>query len=165
MCGFFIILIAKELQYFKVKEFMHFVKQETLKAKLNPKWKIPHTVLERRTLCFSSYKNRKLKVKLWWAGARKRKKRAFSVLFFFSEWNFFNIYVLSQCIVHWRDFSEYTYFYITKNITSYTFLLVFKIVESLQCVLNTFFILIFFAPLAKSVSTVCYIYWPIHSKC
>ena len=27
------------------------------------------------TLCFSSYKNCKLKVKLWWVGARKRKKR------------------------------------------------------------------------------------------
>ena len=32
--------------------------------------------------------------------------------------------------------SEYTYFYILKNITSYTFLLVFKIVESPQCILE-----------------------------
>ena len=32
--------------------------------------------------------------------------------------------------------SEYTYFYVSKNITSNTFLLVFKIVESLQCILN-----------------------------
>ena len=32
--------------------------------------------------------------------------------------------------------SEYTYFYISKNIISYTFLLVFKIVESLQCILR-----------------------------
>ena len=32
--------------------------------------------------------------------------------------------------------SEYIYFYISENITSYTFLLVFKIVESLQCILN-----------------------------
>ena len=30
--------------------------------------------------------------------------------------------------------SEYTYFYISKNITSYTFLHVCKIVESLQCI-------------------------------
>ena len=30
--------------------------------------------------------------------------------------------------------SEYTYFYILKNITLYIFLLVFKIVESLQCI-------------------------------
>ena len=33
-------------------------------------------------------------------------------------------------------FSECTYFYISKKINSYTFLLVFKIVESLQCILN-----------------------------
>ena len=32
--------------------------------------------------------------------------------------------------------SEYTYFYISKNITSYTFLLGFKIVQSLQCILK-----------------------------
>ena len=28
--------------------------------KRNQKWKIPHTVLERLTLCISSFKNRKL---------------------------------------------------------------------------------------------------------
>ena len=32
--------------------------------------------------------------------------------------------------------SEYTYFYISKNITLYTFLLVFKIVENLQSILK-----------------------------
>ena len=32
--------------------------------------------------------------------------------------------------------SEYIYFYISKNITSCTFFLVFKTVESLQCILN-----------------------------
>ena len=32
--------------------------------------------------------------------------------------------------------SEYIYFYLSENITSYTLLLVFKIVESLQCILN-----------------------------
>ena len=32
--------------------------------------------------------------------------------------------------------SEYTYIYISKNISSYTFWLIFKIVESLQCILN-----------------------------
>ena len=31
--------------------------------------------------------------------------------------------------------SKYTYFYISKKITSYIFLLAFKIVESLQCIL------------------------------
>ena len=34
--------------------------------------------------------------------------------------------------------SEYIYFQISKNITSYSFLLVFKIVESLHCILNPF---------------------------
>ena len=32
--------------------------------------------------------------------------------------------------------SEYVYLYISRNITSHTFLLVFKIVESLQCILK-----------------------------
>ena len=34
--------------------------------------------------------------------------------------------------------SEYTSFYISKSITSYTFLLVLKIVESLQCILKLY---------------------------
>ena len=32
--------------------------------------------------------------------------------------------------------SEYMYVYISKNIISYTFLPIFKILESLQCILN-----------------------------
>ena len=32
--------------------------------------------------------------------------------------------------------SQYTYFYISKNIISYTFFLVFKIVENLQCIIK-----------------------------
>ena len=97
--------------------------------------KIPHTVLERRTLCFSSYKNRKLKVKLWWVGARERKKRAFFVPFILSEGNFFNICVLSQCIVYWIHFQNihtFTYFVTFHKLL----LLAFKTVESLQCILN-----------------------------
>ena len=34
--------------------------------------------------------------------------------------------------------SEYIYFYISKNIISYTFVAGFQIVESLQCILNIF---------------------------
>ena len=59
-----------------------------------------NTVLERRTLCSSSYDNRKLKVKLWWVGVRKRKKRAFFVPFILCDRNFLKICVLSQCAVH-----------------------------------------------------------------
>ena len=52
------------------------------------------------------------------------------------EFLFFNICVLSQCIVYQIKLSQYTYFYISINITSCTILLVFKIVESLQCFLK-----------------------------
>ena len=95
----------------------------------------PHKTSERRALSFSSNKNLKLKVKLWWIGARERKKRAFFVPFILSKRHFFNICILSQCSVL-NTRSEYTCFYISKNITSYTFLLVFKVSKSLQCILK-----------------------------
>ena len=74
------------------------------KTKRSRKWKIPRTVLERRTLCLSSCKNRKLKVKLWWVRACERKKRAFSVYSgIFLRFLFYLTYsVLNTC-------SEYTY--------------------------------------------------------
>ena len=40
----------------------------------NRKCEILHRILGRLTLCFSSYKNCKLKVKLWWTGVGKKKK-------------------------------------------------------------------------------------------
>ena len=83
---------------------MHFVEQKyklQIKTIRNRKWKTPHTVLERQTLCFSSYKNRNLEVKVWWVGARERKKRVFFVPFILSEGNFFKTCVLLQCIVYW----------------------------------------------------------------
>ena len=79
------------------------------KTRWNRKWKIQHTVLERWTLCFSSYKNYELKVKLWLVGARQRQKRSF-VTFILSEENFFNICVLHPCKVFWINFqSIYTF--------------------------------------------------------
>ena len=50
-------------------------KTDTLmKTKQNRKCQIPHTVLERRTLCFSSYKNQiKSKTVMGWS-ARKKKR-------------------------------------------------------------------------------------------
>ena len=88
------------------------------------------------SILFSLYKNRKLKVKLWWGGARERKKRAFFVTVYFVQKKFFwHLYFISMYSVL-NTLSEYTYFYISKNITLYLFLLVFKIVESLQCILK-----------------------------
>ena len=43
---------------------------------------------------------------------------------------------LSQFIVYWIQNTECTYFCITKNIISRTFLLVFKFAESFQCTLK-----------------------------
>ena len=74
--------------------------------KRNRKWKSSYTFLERRTLCYRSYKNRKLRVKLRWVGARKRKKTVFFVPFILSEGNFFNIYILCQHIVYWIHFQN-----------------------------------------------------------
>ena len=57
-------------------------------------------------LLFSFWKEIKLKVKLWWVGACKRKTREFFVPFILSEGNSFNICVLSQCIVYWIRFQN-----------------------------------------------------------
>ena len=131
----------KELWCFEVKESMHFVDQRYKLSKTRIRIKhgkphIPHKVLERQTLCFSSHKNLKLKVRLWWVGAelRKEKRRHSFVLLILSERSFFNICILSQCIVHWIHL--YAYFYISKNVSLYTFLLVFEIAKSLWCILK-----------------------------
>ena len=106
------------------------------KKKRNLKWKITHTVLERQTLCFSSYKNHKLKVKLWLNGARKRKKGHFFVPFILPKGYFFNICVLSQWIVYWIQFQIIFTFTYQKTLLHTLLLLVFKIIKSFQCILN-----------------------------
>ena len=50
--------------------------------KWNQKWKIPDTVLERQTLYFSSYKNRKLKVKHDNLELAKEKRSNFCTVYF-----------------------------------------------------------------------------------
>ena len=116
-----------------------------IKTKRNRKLKIPHKILERRALCFRSYENCKLKVKLWWVGAHERKKMAFFVPLILSEENIFNICVSSQCIVYWIHFQNIHTFIYQKTLLPTLLLLVFKIVESLQCILkaslNEFFYL------------------------
>ena len=78
-------------------------------------------------------KNRKLKTKLWWVGDRKRKKRAFFLLFILCKGIFFNICVLSQCIVYWIQFQNIHTFAYEETLL---FAFCFKIVEYLQCILN-----------------------------
>ena len=90
------------------------------------KIEIPHTVLERRTLCLTSYNNCKSKVKLWWDGACERKKRAYFVPCILSEGNFFNICGLSQYIVYWLRFHNIHAFTYQKQLLHTFFCLFLK---------------------------------------
>ena len=95
-----------------------------------------HVKITRGILFRSSFKTGKLKLKLWWVGARERKMRAFLVPFILYKENFFNICVLSQCIVCWIHFQNIQTFTNQKTLLHTLSLLVFKTVESLQCILN-----------------------------
>ena len=64
--AFLLFLFWKLLWSFKVKKSMLFVKKKFNKNETESKRKIPHTVLDRWNMCFSSYKIWKLKVKLLW---------------------------------------------------------------------------------------------------
>ena len=72
-------------------------------------------------------------------GARRIKKRAFFVPFILSEENFFKTCVLYQCTVYWIYFKNiHTHTFTSQKTLLHTLLLlVFKIVESLQCILNS----------------------------
>ena len=93
---------------------INFVKNEMESKMENPTHSFRET-----NLAIYSYKNCKLKVKLWWIGALKRKKRTFFVTFILSEVNFvfydflfFKICVLCQCIVYWihlQNIHTFTY--------------------------------------------------------
>ena len=85
-----------------------------IKTKRNQKRKIPHTTLERRTLSFSSYKNRETKVKLWWVGPRERKKRLLYRLLCSKEIFLTLCFILMYSVLN--TLSEYTYFYISKKL-------------------------------------------------
>ena len=66
----------------------------------------------------------------------RKKKRASFVSFFLSKGNFFKICVLSQCILYWIHFQNIHTFTYQKTLLHTLLLLVFKIVESLRCILK-----------------------------
>ena len=101
-------------------------------------------------MCFSSFKNHKLKVKLWWVGDCKRKKTVIFLLFILSKGNFFQYSGFISMYSVLNTLSEYTCLYISKNITSCIFLLVFEIVEYLQCILK-FVLIIFYKVIFKKI--------------
>ena len=92
--------------------------------KQNRKLKIPQTVLERRAMCLSQYMNRKLKVTLWLVRARKKKEGIFCTVYYVQRGFFKDLCLISMYIVL-NTLSEYTYFYISKNITLFTFVALF----------------------------------------
>ena len=65
----------------------------------------------------------------------KRKESIFCTVYFVRRKFFKNLWFISMHSVL-NTLSEYTYFYKSKNITSYMLLLTLKLVESLQCILN-----------------------------
>ena len=71
-------------------------------------------------------------------GSRK-KKEGFFVPFILSKGIFFNIGVLSQCIVYWIHFEIIHTFTYQKTLLHTLLLLIFKIVGNLQCILKAGF--------------------------
>ena len=88
------------------------------KTKRDRRSEIPQTLLERRTLCFTSYKNHELKVKLWWFGARQRRTSVFFKVYFVRR-NFFKHLCFTSLYIVFNKLSEYMHFYLSKKITSY----------------------------------------------
>ena len=94
-----------------------------IKTKQNRKCKIPHTILERQTLCLAhtGIANKKWQSKTNDLEVAKEKTEHFlSVL---SKGKFFKFY-LNLCFISMystlNTLSEHSYFYKSKNITSYT---------------------------------------------
>ena len=112
-----------------------------IKTKRNRKWKIPNTVLEKQTLCFSSYKNCKLKVKLMSWSSRKKIEVIFCTAYFVRR-VFFKICVLSQCILYWIHFQNIQTFKYQKALLQTLLLLVCKIFESLRRILKDTYIIL-----------------------
>ena len=71
--------------------------------------------------------------------SHKKKEDIFCTVYFVIR-KFFNIYVFTFSMYSVLNTpSEYTYLYTSKNVSSYTSLIVFKIVESLQCIVKQIF--------------------------
>ena len=104
-----------------------------MKTRQNRKWKIPHAVLERWTMCFSSYKNWKVKsnIVMNWS-SRKKKECIFCNSYFVRRK--FNIWVSSQCIVYWINFRILSP--IKKHYLIHFCCLFLKLSQAFSCTLN-----------------------------
>ena len=80
-----------------------------------------------------SFRERNLVLCRW--SSRKKKRGHFCTVYFVRK-NFFKHLCFISIYSVLNTLSKYTYFYISESNTSCTSLLVFKIVESLQCILS-----------------------------
>ena len=107
------------------------------KNKQELKMENPHTVLERLTLCFSWYKNRQLKKNCDEMELAKEKRGHFLYCLFCPKEIFFEfVSTLFVCKVYWIHFQNIHTFTYQKTLLHTLLLLVFKIAESLQCILK-----------------------------
>ena len=75
----------------------------------------------------------KRKTVMSWSSWKKKER---IVKFVLSKENYFNIFVLSHCIMYSIKFLEYIYFTYQKTLLRALLLLGFKIIESLQCMVK-----------------------------
>ena len=107
------------------------------KNKQELKMENPHIVLERLTLCFSWYKNRQLKKNCDEMELAKEKRGHFLYCLFCPKEIFFEfVSTLFVCKVYWIHFQNIHTFTYLKTLLHTLLLLVFKIAESLQCILK-----------------------------
>ena len=115
--------LKSKSSYILLNKNINFDKNETESKMKYPKRSFTETNLLLQLI--QELQNKSKAVVSW---SSLKKKRAFLYRLFCPEKIFLTL-CLSQCIVYWIHFQNIQYFYISKNITSYTFLLVVKIVE------------------------------------
>ena len=114
---------------------VNFNKNETESKMENPTHSFRETNLALQLIQESQIKRKSV---MSWS-SQKKKESIFCIVYFVRRNFFLHLSFVSMYSVL-NTLSEYTYLYISKNITSYTFLLLFKIVESLQCILKRYFL-------------------------
>ena len=101
-----------------------------------------YDILQSKSPCIllNENKDRKSKVKLMSWSSWKKKEDIFCTFFLFKG-NFSNIcFIWMHSVLN--TLSEYTYFYMSKNITSYTFCLSLKLSKALSVSLKLFWLFI-----------------------
>ena len=89
-------------------------------TKRNRKWKIPHIVLERQTLCFGSYG----------VFFFLEENRVFFVPSILPKRNFLKLCLLSQCIVYWILFQNIHTFTYQKHYFTHFYCLFLKLLKA-----------------------------------